>query len=187
MQSLYLELAIGIIFILDEILQESSQVQDLSVHVAFRLDEISVEAFDNWLQNVKQISLLKELTIKGACRCDLVEYLVYKYPNINNVYLDTINRDVPWDRFPRRVFMDSATLYRIAGLMLNISTYGIKFILNRGSTLRAIQQNILQDYGKYIISGTEAQDVTYYNPTVRGPEMKRTIERIHHLVVKSNN
>lgn len=83
--------------------------------------------------------------------------------------------------------MDSATLYRIAGFMSNISTYEFKFRLNRGPTLRAIQQNILQNYDKYIISGIEVQDVTYYNPTVRGPEMKRAIERIHHLVVKNNN
>lgn len=59
--------------------------------------------------------------------------------------------------------MDSATSYHIAGLMSNISTYEIRFRLNRRSTLRAFQQNIIQNYGKYIISGTEVQDVAYYN------------------------
>lgn len=41
---------------------------------------------DAWMaQNVTQVESLKQLTIRHQCRCDVLEYLGYKYRNIQNL------------------------------------------------------------------------------------------------------
>ncbi|CAO3621381.1 unnamed protein product [Mucor fragilis] len=43
-------------------------------------------ALDAWMvQNVTQVESLEQLVIKHQCRCDVIEYLVYKYPNIQSL------------------------------------------------------------------------------------------------------
>ncbi|CAO0801107.1 unnamed protein product [Mucor circinelloides] len=39
-----------------------------------------------WMETeVNQVESLKELTINHQCRCDVMEYLTYKYPNLKNI------------------------------------------------------------------------------------------------------
>ncbi|KAL7313064.1 hypothetical protein PS15m_006853 [Mucor circinelloides] len=43
-----------------------------------------------WMETeVNQVESLKELTINCQCRCDVMEYLTYKYPNLKNINIYT--------------------------------------------------------------------------------------------------
>ncbi|GAN01809.1 hypothetical protein MAM1_0012c01244 [Mucor ambiguus] len=53
-------------------------------------DPIEKQQLEMWMHaNVKQVESLTQLDIRCQCRCDVMEYLAYKYPNIQciNIYL----------------------------------------------------------------------------------------------------
>lgn len=187
LNSLYLELVIQNVETLENILKECTQIKELTIHLVFRIDTISKERLNTLLKASNQITTLKKLTIKGVCRPDLVEYLAHKYPNIDYILIDTVNRDPPWDTYTHRISLDFHNIDRITNLLGHIPSYELNFRLKRGFTLKTIQNCILKNNDKNLISETKVRDVIYYHITVRGPEMKRIVERIHNLVVKSND
>lgn len=181
--SFYLELAIQTVETLGNILKECAQIKELCVPIIFRIDSISKERLNTLLKATHQVITLKIFVF----RLDLVEYLAKKYQDIDYILIGTTKRDFPWDAYNHRISLDSHNIDHIANLFAHILNYELKFRLKRGFTLKTIQRCILVQNDKNCISRTKVQNITYYNPTIKGPEMKRIVERIHHLVVKNKN
>lgn len=118
---LELEADMEALFDTEAMLVDCPRLKELTLTLGFN-DTIHVKSeIEAWAPtNVKIIDTVKKLTITHECRSDLLEYLLFKYPNT-----DTIEIDVS-----RPLIASNNNLQRTVNVIKAMRFYKVNFVVN---------------------------------------------------------
>jgi hypothetical protein len=79
------------VFNLEDILNGCSHLEELTVNIKLQINILGKIEVDAWsATNVKILDSVKKIFIRRECRCDLLEYLLFKYPKIETIEIDVL-------------------------------------------------------------------------------------------------
>ncbi|KAK4520912.1 proteinase B [Mucor velutinosus] len=125
-----LEADLEAVFDLEDALAGCSRLKELTVKVYFN-DRLHVKSeVEAWAPiNVKIVNTVKKLVITRECRSDLLEYLLFKYPNT-----DTIDIDVE-----KPLILSSNNLHRTLNIIKAIRSHKVKFAVKSNDLIESLR------------------------------------------------
>ncbi|KAK4519531.1 uncharacterized protein ATC70_009767 [Mucor velutinosus] len=119
---------------MEEVLKYCPYIEELSLNVHVESSNVlEPPAVKDWTESaVEQQYNLKRLSIQTNCPADYMQYLFYKYPNIDSIKIDIELDDE---------FID-INMYRIAHLIRDIPNKQIVFTVGTGLDFREIVQSL---------------------------------------------
>ncbi|KAL9555192.1 hypothetical protein MBANPS3_002465 [Mucor bainieri] len=133
------------VFNLEDSLTGCSRLQELTLKVIFN-DKVHVKnEVEAWVStNVEIVDTVKKLVITRECRSDLLEFLLFKYPNTNTIEIDAT----------RALIMSNNNLQRTLNIIKRIRSHkvnlavkntelpeSLKFLMADGIQFRLNQQD----------------------------------------------
>ncbi|KAF1806708.1 hypothetical protein V8B55DRAFT_1569751 [Mucor lusitanicus] len=125
-----LEVDLDAMFDLESTLAGCSQLQELTVKAHLN-DKIHAKSeVEAWAPtNVKIVGTVKKLVIHRECRSDLLEYLLFKYPNTDRIEIDVM----------KPLITSSYNLYRTVKVIKAIRSHKVKFTVKNDDLIDSLR------------------------------------------------
>ncbi|GAN01531.1 hypothetical protein MAM1_0008d00964 [Mucor ambiguus] len=116
---------LGSLFLMEETLQHFSALQELTLNLHLT-DNIHEKTFvETWaVPTVNTVSSVKKVTFKKYCRSDQLEYIRFKYPNIDTLIIDA-------NKIP--LMVGRSNIKRIVKAMAKVPTHNIKLLIEEAN------------------------------------------------------
>ncbi|CAO3612129.1 unnamed protein product [Mucor fragilis] len=125
-----LEADLEAVFDLEDTLAGCSRLKELTVKVHFN-DKVHVKSeVEAWAPlNVKIVDTVKKLVITRECRSDLLEYLLFKYPNTDTIEIDVV----------KPLITASNNLHRTVNVIKSIRSHNVNLVVKNSDLIESLR------------------------------------------------